>query len=183
MILGDFNADGRYLPNKKKKMIRIRSAPYHWLIDDDVDTTSSNLNDNTYDRWQHTLAHLSGCFLWDQAPHDASAANRIVVYGDDMLEAVVPGSAKSFNFQTEFKLTDEQVTIKNFCDSTTERTMSVNICLFSLRLSPSVTITPWRWSWRQRSKRRKQGRNRLPPKYRREVGFILMLHLVTVCFI
>ncbi|XP_028285029.1 deoxyribonuclease-1-like [Parambassis ranga] len=82
MILGDFNADGRYLSNKKKNMISIRSAPYHWLIDDDVDTTSSNLNDNTYDR--------------------------IVVYGDHMLEAVVPGSAKSFNFQTEFKLTDEE---------------------------------------------------------------------------
>ncbi|XP_022604569.1 deoxyribonuclease-1-like [Seriola dumerili] len=82
MILGDFNADGRYLSKKKKEQIRILSAPYHWLIDDDVDTTTSNSNDNTYDR--------------------------IVVYGDTMLEAVVPRSAKSFNFQRKFKLTDKE---------------------------------------------------------------------------
>ncbi|KAM7421876.1 hypothetical protein PAMA_010101 [Pampus argenteus] len=81
MILGDFNADGRYLSKKKTQTIRIRSAPYHWLIDDDVDTTSSNYNDNTYDR--------------------------IVVYGQNMLNAVVLGSAKSFNFQREFNLTDD----------------------------------------------------------------------------
>ncbi|XP_029288592.1 deoxyribonuclease-1-like isoform X3 [Cottoperca gobio] len=82
IILGDFNADGRYLSQKKKKKIRISSAPYHWLIDDDVDTTSSNFNDHTYDR--------------------------IVVYGQSMLNTIVPGSAKSFNFQTEFDLTDEE---------------------------------------------------------------------------
>ncbi|KAM9362398.1 deoxyribonuclease-1-like [Symphorus nematophorus] len=82
MILGDFNADGRYLSKKKKGMIRICSAPYHWLIDDDVDTTSSNCNDHTYDR--------------------------IVVYGQTMLDAIVPGSAKSFNFQRAFELTDEE---------------------------------------------------------------------------
>ncbi|GAA6230628.1 deoxyribonuclease-1-like [Lates japonicus] len=82
MILGDFNADGRYLSKKKKGEIRIHSAPYHWLIDDDVDTTSSNKNDNTYDR--------------------------IVVYGQTMLDAIIPSSAKSFNFQKAFKLTDEQ---------------------------------------------------------------------------
>ncbi|XP_038552825.1 deoxyribonuclease-1-like [Micropterus salmoides] len=82
MILGDFNADGRYLSKKKKDTIRICSAPYHWLIADDVDTTSSNLNDNTYDR--------------------------IVVYGQTMLDGVVPGSAKSFNFQKAFNLTDEE---------------------------------------------------------------------------
>ncbi|XP_070815145.1 deoxyribonuclease-1-like [Chaetodon trifascialis] len=82
MILGDFNADGRYLSKKKKEKIRICSAPYHWLIDDDVDTTSSNYNDHTYDR--------------------------IVVYGDAMLDTIVPGSAKSFNFQREFWLSDEE---------------------------------------------------------------------------
>lgn len=51
MILGDFNADGRYLSKKKKDKIRICSEQFHWLISDDVDTTSSNHNDNTYDRW------------------------------------------------------------------------------------------------------------------------------------
>ncbi|XP_075939607.1 deoxyribonuclease-1-like [Anarhichas minor] len=81
MILGDFNADGRYLSKKKKAEIRLCSAHYHWLIDDDVDTTTSNLNDHTYDR--------------------------IVVFGRTMLNAIVPGSAKSFNFQTEFKLTEK----------------------------------------------------------------------------
>ncbi|XP_059184825.1 deoxyribonuclease-1-like [Centropristis striata] len=82
MILGDFNADGCYLSQKKKKKLRISSAPYHWLIDDDVDTTTSNCNDHTYDR--------------------------IVVYGKLVLDAVVPGSAKAFNFQREFNLTDEE---------------------------------------------------------------------------
>lgn len=82
MILGDFNADGRYLSKRKKDTIRICSASYHWLIDDGVDTTSSNYNDHTYDR--------------------------IVVFGQTLLNAIVPGSAKSFNFQKEFKLTDEE---------------------------------------------------------------------------
>ncbi|KAI3369562.1 hypothetical protein L3Q82_024376, partial [Scortum barcoo] len=84
MILGDFNADGRYLSKKKKGNIRICSAPYHWLIDDDVDTTASNHNDYTY------------------------TYDRIVVYGQTMLNAIVPGSAKSFNFQSKFNLTDEE---------------------------------------------------------------------------
>lgn len=34
---------------------------------------------------------------------------RIVVYGDDMLQAVVPNSAKPFNFQKMYRLTEEQV--------------------------------------------------------------------------
>ncbi|XP_041836300.1 deoxyribonuclease gamma-like [Melanotaenia boesemani] len=82
MLLGDFNADGRYLSQKKKESIRIYSAAFHWLIDDDVDTTASNNNDNTYDR--------------------------IVVYGDTMEEAIVARSANAFNFQKAFKLTDEE---------------------------------------------------------------------------
>ncbi|KAF3690289.1 Deoxyribonuclease gamma [Channa argus] len=83
MILGDFNADGSFVSKKEMKHIRIRTdKKFHWLIGDEVDTTASNRNDNTYDR--------------------------IVVYGDDMLEAVKPNSAKPFNFQTAFKLSDEQ---------------------------------------------------------------------------
>ncbi|KAJ7999301.1 hypothetical protein DPEC_G00192960 [Dallia pectoralis] len=81
MILGDFNADGSYVSAKKMKTIRIRSdKDFHWLISDDVDTTANNGNDNTYDR--------------------------IVVYGDDMSAAVVPNSAKPFNFQKEYGLSD-----------------------------------------------------------------------------
>ncbi|KAL3978499.1 chromatin licensing and DNA replication factor 1 [Sarotherodon galilaeus] len=83
MILGDFNADGAYVSNRDMKTIRIRKDKnFHWLIGDDVDTTASPKNTNTYDR--------------------------IVVYGDDMLNAVVPNSAKTFNFQEEFKLSEEQ---------------------------------------------------------------------------
>ncbi|XP_057181897.1 deoxyribonuclease 1 like 4, tandem duplicate 2 [Triplophysa rosa] len=82
MILGDFNADGAYVSKKKMKGIRIRSdLDFHWLIGDDVDTTASRSNDHTYDR--------------------------IVVYKDDMLQAVVPRSAKPFNFQQAYKLSDE----------------------------------------------------------------------------
>lgn len=82
MILGDFNADGAYVSKKKMKAIRIRTDPdFHWLIGDDVDTTARLSNDHTYDR--------------------------IVVYKDDMFDAVVPGSAKPFNFQTAYKLSEE----------------------------------------------------------------------------
>lgn len=35
--------------------------------------------------------------------------NRIVVYGDDMYDAVVKGSAQPFNFQRAYRLSDEQV--------------------------------------------------------------------------
>ncbi|XP_029358012.1 deoxyribonuclease gamma-like isoform X3 [Echeneis naucrates] len=82
VILGDFNAGGRYLSKKKMKQIRIRSESYHWLIADSTDTTSSNNNTNCYDR--------------------------IVLYGQRMLSAIVPRSAKPFNFQKQFKLTDEE---------------------------------------------------------------------------
>ncbi|XP_046882079.1 deoxyribonuclease-1-like isoform X3 [Hypomesus transpacificus] len=83
MILGDFNADGSYVSKEEMKGIRIRSDKnFHWLISDDVDTTANHKNDHTYDR--------------------------IVVYGDDMLAAIVPDSAKPFNFQQEYGLTYEQ---------------------------------------------------------------------------
>uniref|UniRef100_A0A671Q877 Deoxyribonuclease n=1 Tax=Sinocyclocheilus anshuiensis TaxID=1608454 RepID=A0A671Q877_9TELE len=89
MILGDFNADGSYVSGKEMKTIRIRSdKDFHWLITDDEDTTASTRNDNTYDR--------------------------IVVYGDDMLKAVVPNSAKPFNFQTAYKLAHEDVNKNHF---------------------------------------------------------------------
>ncbi|XP_033938739.1 deoxyribonuclease-1-like 1 [Pseudochaenichthys georgianus] len=82
MILGDFNADGRYFSMRKKDSILISSAPYYWLIDDDVDTTTSNNNDHTYDR--------------------------IVVYGKRMLKAIVPDSAKAYNFEEDLNLTEEE---------------------------------------------------------------------------
>lgn len=52
MILGDFNADGAYVSKREMQRIRIRSDKnFHWLIGDDVDTTASMGNTNTYDRW------------------------------------------------------------------------------------------------------------------------------------
>ncbi|XP_056131054.1 deoxyribonuclease-1-like [Lampris incognitus] len=82
MILGDFNADGDYVSNKQMRKIRIRSDQnFHWLIGDDVDTTANTENDHTYDR--------------------------IVVYGQAMFEAIVPNSAKPFNYHTQFGLTEE----------------------------------------------------------------------------
>ncbi|KAM9350832.1 deoxyribonuclease-1-like isoform 2-T2 [Symphorus nematophorus] len=82
MILGDFNADGAYVTRKEMKTIRIRSNKnFHWLIGDDVDTTVNTSNEHTYDR--------------------------IVVYGDHMLAAIVPNSAKPFNFHKEFVMTEE----------------------------------------------------------------------------
>ncbi|XP_062387447.1 deoxyribonuclease-1-like isoform X2 [Sardina pilchardus] len=81
MILGDFNADGSYVSDKDFHNIRIRSDKnFHWLIGDDVDTTANTGNAHTYDR--------------------------IVVYGQDMLDSVVPGSARPFNFHTAFDLTE-----------------------------------------------------------------------------
>lgn len=51
MILGDFNADGSYVSNRDMKTIRIREdKKFHWLIGDNVDTTTSTKNTNTYDR-------------------------------------------------------------------------------------------------------------------------------------
>ncbi|XP_029908186.1 deoxyribonuclease 1 like 4, tandem duplicate 1 [Myripristis murdjan] len=83
MILGDFNADGSYVSQRDMKDIRIRSDKnFHWLIGDDVDTTASTGNNHSYDR--------------------------IVIYGEDMLQAVVPNSAKPFNFQQAYGLTEEK---------------------------------------------------------------------------
>lgn len=82
MILGDFNADGAYVTSEEMKTIRIRrDKNFHWLIGDDVDTTANTSNEHTYDR--------------------------IVVYGEDMLAAMVPNSAKPFNFHKEFDMTEE----------------------------------------------------------------------------
>lgn len=48
MILGDFNADGSYVSNRDMKTIRIREDEnFHWLIGDNVDTTTSTKNTNT----------------------------------------------------------------------------------------------------------------------------------------
>ena len=40
------------------------------------------------------------------------STSRIVIYGDDMLDAVVPNSAKPFNFQIEYGLSEEDVSMQ-----------------------------------------------------------------------
>lgn len=51
MILGDFCADGLYVTHKQMKELRIRSDnSFHWLIGDDMDTTSDTSKEHTYDR-------------------------------------------------------------------------------------------------------------------------------------
>ncbi|XP_068107986.1 deoxyribonuclease gamma-like [Hyperolius riggenbachi] len=81
MFLGDFNADGAYVSKKKMNTIRLRTdKSFHWLITDDKDTTATT-TDCSYDR---------------------------IVVHDDLFQYIVPDSAKPFNFQKEYELTDEE---------------------------------------------------------------------------
>ncbi|XP_051874145.1 deoxyribonuclease gamma-like isoform X2 [Pristis pectinata] len=83
MILGDFNADGKYVSKKKMETIRLRKDKnFHWLIRDDEDTTTRLTTDQAYDR--------------------------IVVYGNTFYQGIVPNSAKPFNFQEALELTGER---------------------------------------------------------------------------
>jgi len=51
LIMGDFNADTRYISPKKLDHLTLRTdtATFKWLISDEVDTTTAD-NDYTYDR-------------------------------------------------------------------------------------------------------------------------------------
>jgi len=50
LILGDLNADCSYASNKARKQLKLRTdSRFDWLIDDDVDTTTTS-TDCTYDR-------------------------------------------------------------------------------------------------------------------------------------
>lgn len=83
MLLGDFNADCGYLPKKNRKNVRIiTDKNLFWLISDDTDTTVRESTTCSYDR--------------------------IVVHGPSFNRAVVPNSAKPFNFQEAYRLTDDQ---------------------------------------------------------------------------
>lgn len=83
MLLGDFNADCGYLAKKNRKYVRlITDSDLVWLISDDTDTTVRSTTSCAYDR--------------------------IVVHGATLQRAVVPSSAKVFDFQKEYRLTDEQ---------------------------------------------------------------------------
>ncbi|CAH1776661.1 unnamed protein product [Owenia fusiformis] len=52
MILGDLNADCSYVTNTEKAALALRKTPeYHWLINDDDDTTISLTTSCAYDRF------------------------------------------------------------------------------------------------------------------------------------
>ncbi|XP_071331160.1 deoxyribonuclease-1-like 1 [Trachinotus anak] len=83
ILLGDFNADCGYLAKKNRKNVRlITEKSLVWLIEDDTDTTVRSSTSCAYDR--------------------------IVVHGETFVRAIVPLSAKPFDFQTEYDLTEEQ---------------------------------------------------------------------------
>ncbi|XP_053280199.1 deoxyribonuclease-1-like 1 [Pleuronectes platessa] len=83
MLLGDFNADCGYLAKKNRKNVRlITDTDLVWLIEDKTDTTVRSTTSCTYDR--------------------------IVVHGAAFTREIVPLSAKPYNFQTEYRLTEEQ---------------------------------------------------------------------------
>ncbi|GLD45593.1 deoxyribonuclease gamma-like protein [Lates japonicus] len=83
MLLGDFNADCGYLAKKNRKHVRlITEKSLIWLIEDEIDTTVRSTTSCTYDR--------------------------IVVHGERFAREIVPLSAKPFDFQREYGLTEEQ---------------------------------------------------------------------------
>ncbi|KAM6423785.1 deoxyribonuclease-1-like 2 isoform 5-T5 [Liasis olivaceus] len=82
MFLGDFNADCNYVGKKDWNSIRLRTSEvFNWLIPDDTDTTVGN-SDCAYDR--------------------------IVVSGSRLRKWIEPKSAKVFDFQRAFKLSQEE---------------------------------------------------------------------------
>lgn len=83
MLLGDFNADCGYLAKKNRKHVRlITDQNLFWLIQENTDTTVRSSTSCSYDR--------------------------IVVNGETFHRAILPSSAKPFNFQVEYRLTEEQ---------------------------------------------------------------------------
>ncbi|XP_030049990.1 deoxyribonuclease-1-like 1 [Microcaecilia unicolor] len=83
IFLGDFNADCDYVAKKRWPLIRLRKEPgFHWLIEDDADTTVKKNTNCAYDR--------------------------IVVYGEQCYQAVIPGSARVFDFLNKFGLLEAE---------------------------------------------------------------------------
>ncbi|NXC05150.1 DNSL3 Deoxyribonuclease, partial [Orthonyx spaldingii] len=83
IFMGDFNAGCSYVPKKQWKNIRLKTySEFLWLIGDKNDTTVKNSTRCPYDR--------------------------IVVSGQKLIQAVVPHSANIFDFQEEFRMTEDQ---------------------------------------------------------------------------
>ncbi|XP_074872961.1 deoxyribonuclease-1-like 1 [Carettochelys insculpta] len=83
MVLGDLNAGGTYVPSSAWGSIQLRQDPsFHWLIGDSANTTVCTRTHCAYDR--------------------------IVVQGEELLQAVVPGSAKPYNFACSLGLSEQE---------------------------------------------------------------------------
>lgn len=83
LLLGDFNADCGYLAKKNRKKVRLITDPeLRWLLPEGTDTTVRASTDCAYDR--------------------------IVVNEGKLSDTIIPSSARAFNFQEEFRLTEEE---------------------------------------------------------------------------
>ncbi|XP_028309798.1 deoxyribonuclease-1-like [Gouania willdenowi] len=83
-FLGDFHAACAYLTKSNRKDVRLfRNSSFSWLIGDKVDTTVSDDTSCAYDR--------------------------MVVFGEPLLKAIIPRSAKVFDLSKEFKLSRTKV--------------------------------------------------------------------------
>ncbi|XP_069502458.1 deoxyribonuclease-1-like [Ambystoma mexicanum] len=79
LVLGDYNADCKYVTSKHWPSIRLRqSQQLHWLISDEEDTTVSENTHCAYDRF--------------------------VVSGVNLLNAIVPETARAFNYHSAYGL-------------------------------------------------------------------------------
>ncbi|KAJ8404128.1 hypothetical protein AAFF_G00344780 [Aldrovandia affinis] len=83
IIMGDFNAACGYVPKKQWGNIRLRSdKSFLWLTEDTMDTTVKESTSCAYDR--------------------------IVLHGENMIQAVDPASMEVFDFKSAFGLTEDQ---------------------------------------------------------------------------
>ncbi|XP_076448003.1 deoxyribonuclease-1-like isoform X2 [Babylonia areolata] len=83
LVLGDLNADCRYVPKRDWPHIAIRhDDDFWWAIGDDEDTTVSNNTDCAYDRF--------------------------IVAGKTLRDAVINETVQVFDFQTQYGLSSDQ---------------------------------------------------------------------------
>uniref|UniRef100_A0A8D2Q8V0 Endonuclease/exonuclease/phosphatase domain-containing protein n=1 Tax=Varanus komodoensis TaxID=61221 RepID=A0A8D2Q8V0_VARKO len=110
MVLGDLNAAGAYIPASAWARIRLRTHhAFHWLIGDKEDTTVSHRTCYAYDSYALTS--------WGPGNEACPVPShtvvlfpaRIIVHGEELFRAVVPRSAKPFNFTRALGLSEDEV--------------------------------------------------------------------------
>ena len=70
IILGDFNADCRYLSQRRYNMLElVTDSRFTWLLDTNIDSTTGN-SDCAYDRLTPLAMCVGRCFLlWESTSH------------------------------------------------------------------------------------------------------------------